>query len=44
VIDAGAIAVERFLEFFAAQLANTQTREAYGRAAGSFWPGAKRAA
>ena len=36
VIDAGAIAVERFLEFFAAQLANDQTREAYGRAAGQF--------
>jgi hypothetical protein len=36
VIAAGAAAVERFLEFFAAQLANDQTREAYGRAAGQF--------
>jgi integrase/recombinase XerD len=36
VIDAGPAAVERFLEFFAAQLANDQTREAYGRAAGQF--------
>ena len=36
VIDAGPDAVERFLEFFAAQLANDQTREAYARAAGQF--------
>src|SRR4030081_2403369 len=36
VLDAGPAAVERFLEFFAAQLANDQTREAYGRAAGQF--------
>src|SRR5205085_6693791 len=36
VTDAGPDAVERFLEFFAAQLANDQTREAYGRAAGQF--------
>jgi integrase/recombinase XerD len=36
VTDAGPDAVERFLEFFAAQIANGQTREAYGRAAGQF--------
>jgi integrase/recombinase XerD len=36
VVDAGPPAVERFLEFFAAQLANDQTRAAYVRAAGQF--------
>jgi hypothetical protein len=36
VIDAGRAAGERFREFFAAQLANDQTREAFGRAAGQW--------
>ena len=36
IVDAGPAAAERFLEFFAAQLANDQTRAAYARAAGQF--------
>ena len=36
IVDAGPVAVERFLEFFAAQLANSRTRAAYARAAGRF--------
>ena len=36
IVDAGPAAVERFLEFFAAQIANARTRAAYGRAAGQF--------
>ena len=35
-VDAGPAAVERFLEFFAAAIANGRTRAAYGRAAGQF--------
>jgi len=35
----GLVAVERFLEFFAAQIANARTRAAYARAAGRFDPG-----
>lgn len=34
--DAGAAAAERFLEFFAAQIRNPNTRKAYGRAVGRF--------
>ena len=36
IVDAGPAAVERFLEFFAAAIANDRTRMAYGRAAGQF--------
>src|SRR4051812_40600301 len=36
IVDAGPIAAECFLEFFAAQIANAQTRAAYARAAGQF--------
>ena len=43
IVDAGPAAVEHFLEFFAAQIANDRTRAAYGRAAGRFlaWCGAR---
>ena len=34
IVDAGPAAVERFLEFFAARIANARTRAAYGRAVG----------
>ena len=34
--DAGPRVGERFLEFFAAQIRNRGTREAYGRAVGQF--------
>ena len=42
IVDAGPVAVERFLEFFAASIANGRTRAAYGRAVGQFlsWYGA----
>ena len=33
-VDAGPVAVARFLEFFAARIANRRTRAAYGRAVG----------
>ena len=36
IVDAGPAAVERFLEFFAAAIANDRTRAAYGQAAGQF--------
>ena len=36
IVDAGPAAVERFLEYFAAAIANGRTRAAYGRAAGQF--------
>ena len=36
IVDAGPSAVERFLEFFAARIANGRTRAAYGRAVGQF--------
>ena len=36
IVDAGPVAVERFLEFFAAHVANARTRAAYARAAGRF--------
>ena len=32
IVDAGPVAVARFLEFFAARIANRRTRAAYGRA------------
>ena len=43
IVDAGPAAVERFLEFFAAAIANDRTRAAYGRAVGRFlgWCGAR---
>ena len=43
IVDAGPVAVERFLDFFAAAIANDRTRAAYGRAAGRFlaWCGAR---
>ena len=43
IVDAGPAAVERFLEFFAAAIANERTRAAYGRAAGRFlaWCGSR---
>ena len=40
IVDAGPEAVGRFLEYFAAAIANGRTRAAYGRAVGRFWPGA----
>ena len=33
IVDAGPAAVEKFLEFFAARIANARTRAAYGRPA-----------
>ena len=36
IVDAGPVAVERFLEFFAGSIANGRTRAAYGRAVGQF--------
>ena len=36
IVDAGPAAVERFLEFFAAAVANARTRAAYARVAGQF--------
>ena len=36
IVEAGPVVVERFLEFFAAQLANDRTRAAYACAAGQF--------
>ena len=36
IVDEGPVAVERFLEFFGAHLANARTRAAYARAAGQF--------
>ena len=36
IVDAGPVAVERFLEFFAGSIANGRTRSAYGRAVGRF--------
>ena len=36
IVDAGPVAVERFLEYFAAAIANGRTRAAYGRAVGQF--------
>ena len=36
IVDAGPAAVEKFLEFFAARIANRRTRAAYGRAVGQF--------
>ena len=36
IVDAGPAAVERFLEFFVASIANGRTRAAYGRAVGQF--------
>ena len=43
IVDAGPAAVERFLEFFAAAIANDRTRAAYGQAVGQFlgWCGAR---
>ena len=36
IVDAGPVAAARFLEFFAARIANRRTRAAYGRAVGQF--------
>ena len=36
IVDAGPVVVEKFLEFFAARIANRRTRAAYGRAVGRF--------
>ena len=36
IVDAGPLAVARFLEFFAGRIANARTRAAYGRVAGQF--------
>ena len=36
IVDAGSVAVNRFLELFAAQVANEPTRPAYARVAGRF--------
>ena len=36
IVDAGPAAVEKFLEFFAARIANRRTLAAYGRAVGQF--------
>ena len=36
IVDAGPAAVEKFLEFFVARIANRRTRAAYGRAVGQF--------
>ena len=36
IVDAGPVAVEKFLEFFGARIANRRTRAAYGRAVGQF--------
>ncbi len=44
IVDAGPAAVDRFLEFFAARIANARTQAAYGRAVGQFlaWCEARR--
>ena len=44
IVDAGPDAVARFLEFFAARIANERTRAAYGQAVGQFlaWCEARR--
>ena len=36
IVDAGAGAVARYLEFFAGRIANERTRAAYGRVVGQF--------
>ncbi len=36
IVDAGPVAVARFLEYFAAAIANGRTRAAYGQAVGQF--------
>ena len=36
IVDAGAGAVARYLEFFAGRIANERTRAAYDRAVGQF--------
>ena len=36
IVDGGPVAVEKFLEFFAARIANRRTWTAYGRAVGQF--------
>ena len=36
IVDAGPAAAEKFLEFFAARIANRRTRAAYARAVGQF--------
>ena len=36
IVDAGAGAVGKYLEFFAGRIANARTRAAYGRAVGQF--------
>ena len=36
IVGAGPVAVGKFVEFFAAQIANARTRAAYARAAGQF--------
>ena len=43
IVEAGPAAAEHFLEFFAAQIANDQTRATYARAAGQFLACARRA-
>ena len=43
IVDAGPAAVERFLEFFAAAIANDRTRAAYGQGGGAV-PGVVRRA
>ena len=44
IVEAGPVVVERFLEFFAGQIANDRTRAAYACAAGQFldWCAARR--
>ena len=45
IVDAGPVAVEKFLEFFAARIANASARgRRMGGPWGSFWRGARRGA
>ena len=44
IVDAGPVAVARFLEFFAARIANRRTRRRTGGPWGSSWRGARRGA
>ena len=41
IVDAGPVAVGKFVEFFAGRIANERTRATYARAAGQFSGGAR---
>jgi integrase/recombinase XerD len=41
IVNAGDNAAEKFIDFFTAQIRNRNTREAYARAVGNLWRGAR---